>query len=344
MRKITQFILFIIILSGCSNNIITEFPYPPIIYDRTSETALCLDKQGKAYTIDWIRGGGYDIQAIPIGEVMSIGPSLVVSKDRELKTMDILKSKNSTELKFDKDIAKCNSDVILYQDGSLGFTLLDVTGSEVAQKIPFSVYKIDLSSFPPLKDFVLGRSKDNTFLLGLATDGTAYIAGGHDTKNKSEILKDHNEYISKAVQVDGLSSIKRIGFSKKDNGRYKSNVAIHTVSENGDVKYWVIESDDLSIKKLDKRAEAILGDRIKTTDGKVLQIFIGRDSIVTKPITDLPLPNALALILQEKIKSRSIGINGDGKLVVGRNDIVNGQMVMAMTVIDSIDVSLKYWN
>lgn len=336
-------LIFTSLIISCGNGETDSSSFAPLHFSENEKFATVLDKNGKVWLVNWEKYSDIPkLTEVNLQNVTSIASEMAVTSDGKL--WDVDNPNKPEDMGFKKPIRKYvkfgDFSMLLYKDGSIGFPIQDLFG---LTSIPNPTYlsRVDLKSFPPLKDLVVGGSQINMYILGLSTDGKVYIAGGHKKANKSNLLPNVTTFIEKAVVVESLENIKTIG--KLDYRPY----TLYNIDKQGNVFYWKVESEDLALKKLSVKAKNILHNRLVGIDGKTYKISASDDykSIVIDTVSSTLMPNALALWSGGLGRYyKCVGISSEGHLLAGNFFLRRNRFdSVKVTSFDKVKIGLEYF-
>ena len=311
----------ILLLCSCSNEDLSNMENPPysipIYMPKNGNQGVALDQDNNVW--QWsinrkrFEETKYIIEKIDIEDVHSIGVGMgqyAIKNNGELWYWDSDNPSNLVEIKLEKPIKKYISfgdfNLLLFKDGTL---------LHYPFKPKICIGHCDISTFPELRDAVIGGKYGEVFILGLSHDGKVYMAGGFRNGDNSEIIPNRNDFITNATIIENLPVIRRIG-------TIIHSAFVFAIDESDNVYYWNGGMDSKGIQKLDQKATVIHRDRLITPEGKV--ISIRQPELNTKnpklelDVRKLPMPDAYCLWMYEISNGYSIGVDRDGNVISGR--------------------------
>ena len=291
----------------------------PVIVRNGFATVLGAD--GIAYGVTLPKAGAPVVTALPVADAYGVGDRCVI--DRRGTVWRHNPGTMTTEpIEFPKPVKKYiafgNYDMLLYADGSLSLLLPALLGME-PRPDPEGKYleRVDLASFPPLRDAIAGGTDDEMYILGLDEAGGVHIAGGNRKGTWSYLLPGlQDTFLTRAVRVPDLPPIRRIG--KLDPAYFPC-----AIDAQGVAHYWAAGKNDPSkIQQLEPAVAYTYADRLRTRDGQFFRpaFASGHRSAKLEPVPVGKLPDAYVFRRTKDYSLQRYGIGLNGEFIVGMAD------------------------
>ena len=118
------------------------------------------------------------------------------------------------------------------------------------------------------------------------------------------------------------------------------------IDSDGNVNFWMIERDDLSIQTLDIKAKNILHNRLISPDGKKYKITRSDDKNSSQAIEveEQLVPDAYALWFKSIRQYDCVGISAEGTLLTGEFEMSSKGLNSAKVIShDDIKIGTDYF-